>query len=144
MSELKQNLPKLGPQHSSLHEKQMHIVDLVKKGELKLELWCDINMNIPGLRKRAAPGAQLITSKRWWRPFHSFERNGVLNWGIQRNWVRFSWPFLPLFWCFYTMHPLLHGVVYKQQYNNYQWEGGYLKTTLARPPPMEQSLVRIA
>ena len=49
MTELRQNLPKLGPLHSSIHEKQMHIVDLIKKGEVKLELRVDINQNIPGL-----------------------------------------------------------------------------------------------
>ena len=112
MSELSQNLPKIGPYHSSIHEKQMHIVELIKKGEVKLELRCDINQNIPGLRKKKHVGAMSAASQWWWKPFHSYERNGAMHWVTARNWARFVWPFIPLWFCFYIAIPMLHGNIY--------------------------------
>ncbi len=144
MTELKQNLPKLGPYHSALNERQMQLVKLIKSGDVNLELKTAINQDIPGLRKKRIPFSVTPSTQRWVKPFTSIERNGVVNWGLARNWARFAFPILPLFWMFYIMQPTLHGTVYRQQFNNYQWESTYLKLTTVRPPPMEQSITRIA
>ena len=51
-NDLYQNLPKIGPQFSSVDEKQGQVVSMIKKYEVKPQLQVSINQNIPGLRKK--------------------------------------------------------------------------------------------
>ena len=45
-----------------------------------------------GLRKKIAPFAKKPSTHRWYHPFATLERNGQLNVGITRNFVRFMFP----------------------------------------------------
>ena len=95
------------------------MVNLIKSGDVKCEMKVNINMNIPGLRKKKVPFSKTPSSHRWIKPFHSYERNGVLNWSLARNWSRFAFPFLPLFWLMYMMQPMIHGNTYFKENNNF-------------------------
>ena len=92
MNDLRQTLPKIGPQHSSIHEKQAEIVKLIKNYEIKPQMHCMVNQNIPGLRKKNYPFHKKPSSHRWFRPFHSYERNGCMNWLLTANWTRIVFP----------------------------------------------------
>ena len=84
------------------------------------------------------------SSHRWYRKFHSYERNGVMNWMLSANWTRIVFPCVFMFFCFYMIQPVLHGSIYINQYNMYQYEAIYAKLTWNRCPPAMQVLTRIA
>ena len=144
MTDLKQVIPKIAPHHSSVHEKQVEVVKLIKNFEIQPVMNCTINKNIPGLRKKSEPFIRKPSSHRWYRKFHSFERNGVLNWGLTANWTRLVFPTVFVFWCMYTFQPVLHGSVYINQYNNFQYEAVYAKMNWNTTPIMTQTITRIA
>ena len=144
MTDLKQNLTRIAPMHSTIHEKQKEVVKLIKNFEIEPVMHCNVNKNIPGLRKKSEPFIRKPSSHRWYRSFHSFERNGVLNWGVSANWTRFVFPTLILFWCMYTFQPVLHGSVYINQFNNFQHEAVYAKMNWNKTPIMTQCITRIA
>ena len=144
MTDLKQNLPKIAPQHSTVHEKQAEIVKLVKKFEVRPTLHWNVNQNIPGLRKKRMPFARKPSSHRWYRKFHSFERNGVMNWMVSANWTRLVFPMVFLFYCMYCFQPVMHGSVYINQFNNWQFEAVYAKLNSNRIPMQTQTITRIA
>ena len=101
-------------------------------------------MEIPGLRKKRTPFSASPSNQRWWAPFMSYERNGILNIGLSRNWVRLAFPLLPLFFFVYMWEPILHGTIYIQQYNNFQWEGVYYKFGSNRPVYTDNTITRLA
>uniref|UniRef100_A0A7S3J2B5 Uncharacterized protein n=1 Tax=Euplotes harpa TaxID=151035 RepID=A0A7S3J2B5_9SPIT len=103
-----------------------------------------INPNIPGLRKKNVPFSRKPSSHRWFRPFHSFERNGVMNWGLTANWARIVYPLAFMFLCAYTMQPVMHGNIYINHFNNFQWETVYAKFNWNRTPIMTQCITRVA
>ena len=76
-------------------------------------------MNIPGLRKKKHPFRPAPSSFRWYEPFGSYERNGVLNVGLSRNFVRLVYPLVPAFFFIYIMEPVIHGHTYIMHYGNY-------------------------
>lgn len=84
-------------------------------------------MNIEGLRKKKTPFGRKPTNTRWYMPYTSYERNGFLNVGLSRNWVRLVFPIVPLFLLFYSWQPVVHGTIYMKYYNNFQWDGVYYK-----------------
>ena len=71
-----QNLKKIGPTYSTTAEKQQQMVQMIKRGEVKLQMRCDVNPNIQGLRKKREVWMREPAHKRWWDPFSSMERNG--------------------------------------------------------------------
>ena len=144
MNDLRQTLPKIGPQHSSIHEKQAEIVKLIKNFEIKPQLHWMVNQNIPGLRKKNFPFSKRPASQRWFRPFHSYERNGCMNWHLSANWARIVYPLTFAFFAVYMMNPVMHGSIYIQQWNNFQWESVYPKLNWNRPPIMTQCITRVA
>ena len=144
MTDLKQTLPKIGPMHSTVHEKQLEVIKLVKNFEIQPTLHCSINQNIPGLRKKQHAFARKPSSHRWYRKFHSFERNGVLNWGVSANWTRIVFPTVFVFYCFYIFQPVMHSSVYINEFNMYQYEAIYAKMTSNKVPVMTQCITRIA
>jgi hypothetical protein len=64
--EIHQNLKKIGPTYSTMAEKQAQIVQMIKRYEVKPELKCHINMNIPGLRKKKTPFSTKPNNKAYW------------------------------------------------------------------------------
>ena len=144
MTELKQNLPKIAPMHNSLHEKQKEVVKLIKNFEIEPVLHCNINQNIPGLRRKNSPFIRKPASHRWYRRWHSYERNGVMNWGVSMNWTRLVFPIVFVFYCTYMFQPVLHGSIYINQFNNYQYETVYAKMNWNKAPMMLQTITRIA
>ena len=141
--DLRQNLPKYGPRYSHKTAMQEEMARRVMNYELKPVMKVRINKDVPGLRKKRPFAARPVT-KRWFRPFHSWERNGLMNWFISMNWVRFAFPIAPFFYLVYMMQPVMHGNIYYQENNNFQWESIYLKFAWNRPPPMEQNITRVA
>ena len=141
---LSQNLKKIGPRYSSIAEKQSQVVQMVKRYELKPELKTRVNMDIPGLRKKKTPFSARPANKNLWQSFGSFERNGMVNVFPQRNWLRFVYPAVPMFFFIYMMEPVLHGEIYYQHYQNYQWESAYHKYGTNRPPFADQTITRLA
>ena len=107
---------------------------MIKRYDVAPQLKVKINQDIPGLRKKKRAFSVKPTNTRWWSPFSSYERNGYLNIGLSRNWVRIAFPCVPLFFIMYMWQPLVHGTIYNQHYNNYQWEGIYYKYTANRMP----------
>ena len=103
-----------------------------------------INRDIPGLRKKREPFCRKPTNRRWWSPFISYERNGILNVGLSRNWVRLVFPLVPLFFYFYDWQPLIHGTVYIQHHNNFEWESVYYKYQTSRMPMVDNTISRLA
>merc|ERR1712004_144773 len=110
------------------------------------ELQCRINMNIPGLRKKKNPFA--ATPNNWRHPifesWSSLERNGMLNQGLSRNWVRTAFPGAVLFLFVYIWQPLIHGNIYVKYFNNYSFETVYYKYQTNRMPMVENTITRIA
>ena len=127
--DLFQNLKKIGPGYSTTAEKQAQVVQMIKRNELKPELKCRVNMDIQGLHKKSTPFSRKPANKLLWAPFASFERNGFLNVGLSRNWVRLVFPAVPIFFFIYMLQPVLHGHCYNMHYNNYQWVPVYHKFT---------------
>ena len=117
--EINQNLKKIGPTYSTMAEKQAQVVQMIKRYEIKPELKCSVNMDIPGLRKKKTAFSVKPANKLWWQPFSSLERNGMINVGLSRNYPRFIFPMVPLFFFMYMMQPVIHGNVYIKHYNNY-------------------------
>lgn len=85
---------------------------MIKRYEIKPELKCHINMNIPGLRKKKVAFSTKPNNKAWWQTWSSVERNGFLNVGLSRNWVRLAFPCVPMFFFFYMLQPVIHGTIY--------------------------------
>jgi len=111
-SDIYQNLPKIAPSFSTVDEKQEQVVKMIKNYEVAPQLKARINMNIPGLRKKKIAFAEKPNNRIWFHSFTSYERNGVLNFGLSRNWTRIVFPMVPLFFLVYFMQPIVHGVVY--------------------------------
>ena len=114
-----QNLKKIGPTYSSIGEKQAQIVEMIKRGELKVERRTSVNMNIQGLRKRKHPFGRRVANQRLWDPLSGVFRNGILNIGLSRNYVRFVFPCIPMFFLIYMMQPVIHGTIDLKYNNNY-------------------------
>ena len=55
MTDLKQTLPRIGPKYTSIAEKQLEVVKLIKNFEIEAKMNTTINQNIPGLRKKNKP-----------------------------------------------------------------------------------------
>ena len=142
--EINQNLKKIGPTYSTTGEKQAQIVSMIKRFEIKPEIKCSINMAIPGLRKKKTAFSSKPNNKRLWQSFGSFERNGMLNVGLSRNWPRLVWPMVPMFFFAYMLQPVIHGTVYKQAYNNYQYETVYHKYGANRILYVDNTITRLA
>ena len=85
---------------------------MIKRFEVKPELKCNINMDIQGLRKKKTAFSLKPNNKVMWQALGSFERNGMLNILLSRNWVRFVFPCIPMFFFIYMLQPVLHGWVY--------------------------------
>lgn len=141
---INQNLKKIGPRYSNVAEKQAQVVEMIKRYEVKPELRCSVNMDIPGLRKKKTAFSVKPANKRLWQPFGSFERNGMVNLMPSRNWARFVWPLVPAFFFTYMLQPVLHGHVYNMHYNNYQWEGIYHKMGSNRMIYADNTITRLA
>ena len=117
---------------------------MIKRYDVAPQLKVKINQDIPGLRKKKRAFSAKPTNTRWWSPFSSYERNGYLNIGLSRNWVRIAFPCVPLFFIMYMWQPIVHGTIYNQHYNNYQWEGIYYKYTANRMPMVDNTITRLA
>ena len=142
--DISQNLRKIGPNYSQTDEKQRQVVQMIKRFEVKTELRTRVNLDIPGLRKKKTPFATTPNNKRLWDAFSSFERNGMINQGLSRNFVRLVFPTIPIFFFVYMMSPVIHGHINNMHYNNYQWQGVYYKYGADRMPMVDQSVTRIA
>ena len=117
---------------------------MIKRFEVKPELKANVNMEIPGLRKKKVAFSQKPANKRYWQPFGSLERNGMVNLFPSRNWPRFVWPMVPLFFFTYMLQPVIHGNVYIKHYNNYQWETIYHKYGSNRITYVDNIITRLA
>ena len=117
---------------------------MIKNYEVDPQLKVRINQEIPGLRRKNVPFSEKPSNKRYWAPFISYERNGLLNIGLSRNWTRLAFPILPVFFIIYMWEPLTHGHVYIQHFNNFQWEGVYYKYGSNRPLYTDQTITRLA
>ena len=142
--DLNQNLRQYGPNFSVTDEKQRQVVAMIKRFEVKPELRTRVNLEIPGLRKKKTAFAATPNNKYLWEKWSSFERNGMLNIGLSRNWVRLVFPAVPMFFFIYMWQPVLHGTVNNQHYMNYQWKGVYFKYGADRLPMVDTSITRIA
>ena len=117
--DLKQNLQKIGPKFSHVDEKRAKVIQLVKSGEIQAQEQWNINKNIPGLRRKRVAFQPEPSSFRWWQALGSFERNGVVNIGLSRNFVRFMYPIVPAFFYIYIMQPVIHGHTYVHHFQNF-------------------------
>ena len=142
--DLYQNLKKIGPSYSTIAEKQAQVVEMIKRNEIKPELKVRLNMNIQGLRKKTTPFSSKPNNRRLWQAWGSYERNGMLNVGLSRNWVRLVFPAIPMFFFIYMGEPVIHGWVYINWYNNYQWEACYHKLQTHRMVYGDNTITRIA
>ncbi len=68
----------------------------------------------------------------------------MLNVGLSRNWTRLVFPMVPMFFFFYILQPAIHGTIYKQSYNNYQWETVYHKYGANRIVYSDNTITRLA
>ena len=142
--DIHQNLRKYGPNYSQTDEKQRQLVSMIKRYEVKTELRTRVNLDIPGLRKKKTPFAATPNNKRLWESLSSFERNGIINVGLSRNFVRFIFPTIPVFFFVYMASPVIHGQINNTAYMNYQWQGVYFKYGSDRLPMVDQSITRLA
>ena len=142
--DLRQGLKKIGPTYSSVAEKQAQVVQMIKRYELKPELKTRVNQDIPGLRKKTRAFSAKPNNKRYWEALGSFERNGMVNIGLSRNFVRFMYPMVPMFFFIYMAEPVIHGNVYVKHYNNYQWESIYHKYGQNRMVYTDNTITRLA
>ena len=143
-SDIYQNLPKIGPNFSKIDDKQEQVVRMVKNFEVTPQLKVRVNQEIPGLRKKKVAFGVKPNNRAWWSSWSSFERNGILNIGLSRNWTRIAFPALPLFFLIYTLQPITHGMLYIQHHNNYEWEGVYYKYGTSRMVYTDQTITRLA
>ena len=116
---------------------------MIKRFEIEPRMHVRVNQNIPGLRKKV-PFSRSPANKRWFKAFSSYERNGVLNYGLSANWPRLAYPMAAAFLMMYMLEPVLHGTVYIKENHNYQWEPVYHKLGMNRPPMCDQTINRIA
>ena len=116
----------------------------IKRFEVEAKLKCDLNMDIKGLRKKKVAFRAKPNNKALWASLGSFERNGMLNVGLSRNWPRFAFPLVPMFLFFYSLQPAMHGTTYIQAYQNYQWETVYHKFGSNRIIYVDNTITRIA
>ena len=142
--DLTQNLRQVGPNYSQTDEKQRQVVAMIKRYEIKPELRTRVNLEIPGLRKKKTPFAATPNNKALWEAFGSFERNGMINVGLSRNFVRLIFPTIPIFFFVYMASPVIHGHITNMHYMNYQWKGVYFKYGADRLPMVDQSITRLA
>ena len=142
--DIKMNLRKIGPAYSSTAEKQAQLVQMIKRFDIKPEMKTSVNLEIPGLRKKKTPFSKTPVNKRYWQSWSSLERNGMLNVGLSRNWVRLIFPAVPMFFAVYCMEPVIYGTIDIQHYANYQYEGVYYKFGSDRMPQVDQSITRLA
>ena len=142
--DIHQGLKKIGAQYSTLEEKQQQMVQMIKRYEIKPQLECHINKDIQGLRKKRIPFGVKPSTHRWWYKYSGFERNGVLNVGISRNFTRLMFPCVPMFFFFYICQPIIHGNIYYKHFNNYQWDAMYFKFSMNRPLYSDQTITRLA
>ena len=117
---------------------------MIKTFEVQPHLKVRINQDIPGLRKKNTPFARKPNNRIWWHSFTSYERNGVLNIGLSRNWTRIAFPIIPIFFAVYFFNPIIHGTTYINYYHNYQWEGVYYKFATTRMPYSDATITRLA
>jgi len=117
---------------------------MIKRYEVKTEMRTRVNLDIPGLRKKKTPFSATPNNRRLWETFSSFERNGIINVGLSRNFVRFIFPAVPLFLIVYMIQPVVHGNINNMHYMNYQWKGIYFKYGADRMPMVDQSITRLA
>ena len=139
-----QNLKKIGPAYSTTAEKQAQVVQMIKRGELQAQMKSSINPDIQGLRKKRTPFSRKPNNRAWWASYASFERNGMLNVGLSRNWVRLIFPVVPMFMFIYIGQPIIHGTCYIQGYNNFQWNPVYHKFQSMRMIYCDNTITRIA
>ena len=139
-----QSLKKIGPRYSPIAEKQAQVVQMIKRYELKPEIKTNINLEIPGLRRKRVAFSCTPSHKRWWDPLSSMERNGMVNVFPQRNWARFIFPTVPMFFFFYMLQPAIHGTVYNKHYENFQTESVYHKYGSIRMPYCDNTISRLA
>ena len=118
--QINQNLTKYGPHYSLKDLKQRQIVSMIKRYEVNTELRSRVNLDIAGLRKKKTPFAVKPNNRGLWESFSTFERNGMINVGISRNWARLIWPTVPVFFFVYMAYPMLRGHQDNEQYMNYQ------------------------
>ena len=109
--QINQNLTKYGPQYSLKDLKQRQIVGMIKRFEVKTELRTRVNQEIAGLRKKKTPFSVMPNNRTLWDSFSTFERNGMINVGISRNWARLVWPTVPVFLFVYLAFPMIQGHV---------------------------------
>ena len=102
---------KIGPQYSSTQEKQAQVVQLIKRFDIKPEMKTRVNLDIPGLRKKKKPFSKTPANRKLFESFSSFERNGMLNVGLSRNWVRLVFPAVPMFMFVYCFEPVIYGTI---------------------------------
>ena len=105
-------MPKIAPTFSHTDEKQDQVVKLIKRFEVEPQLKVRINQNIPGLRKKKHAFGAKPNNRVWWSSFSSFERNGYINVGLSRNYVRIFYPLLPMTFLVYFMQPVVSGTYY--------------------------------
>jgi hypothetical protein len=117
---------------------------MIKRYELKPEIRANINMEIPGLRKKKVAFSSKPANKKYWTPLGSMERNGMVNVFPSRNWAKFVFPAVPMFFFIYMLQPVLHGHVYNMHYNNYQCESVYHKYGSIRIPYADNTITRLA
>ncbi len=117
---------------------------MIKRYEVAPQLKVKINQDIPGLRKKKRAFSAKPVNTRWWASFVSYERNGYLNIGLSKNWVRISYGIMPLFFFMYMWQPVIHGTIYNQHYNNFQWENVYYKFGINRPTYTDNTITRLA
>ena len=143
-NDIYQNLPKIGPAFSHIDDKQQQVVNMIKRYEVAPQLKIKINQDIPGLRKKKKAFAARPANTRWYASFISYERNGFLNVGLSRNWVRVVFPLVPLFFFTYMWQPVIYGNIYNQHFNNFQWETVYFKYGSSRPVYTDNTITRLA
>ncbi len=137
-------MPKIGPGFSHVDEKQQKVVTMIKQYEVAPQMKVRINQDIPGLRKKKKAFGLKPANKRWWAPFASYERNGYLNVGLSRNWVRLAFPLVIPFFFVYMWQPIIHGTIYINHYHNYQWESVYYKYQGNRMVYTDNTITRLA
>lgn len=142
MEDIEQGLRKIGPRYSAIDDKRERVLRLLRNGQIKLEKPSPVKMNIQGLRLRGSRPRPV--TNRWFRPFFSYERNGILNWGVSMNYARFLFPIPPMFYLVYCLLPAMHGVTYEREYNNFQWEVIYPKMGIDNLPYSDSTITRIA
>jgi len=90
------------------------------------------------------PFAIRPSNYRLWDRLGSYERNGMINQQLSRNWVRFIYPAVPMFFMIYLLQPVIYGIIQHDYYANYQWEGIYHKYGKDRMVYCDNTITRLA